>query len=79
MAVQQKISAAKLQSKIGKTIKVIIDEISDDGGADARSEGDAPEIDGNVFLRDAAHLNQGDIVSVTIEDADDYDLYGVPA
>ena len=44
----------------------------------ARSEGDAPEIDGKVFLRDAAHLNKGDIVKVTVEDADDYDLYAVP-
>ncbi len=39
---------------------------------------DAPEIDGTVFLRDAGHLAQGDIVRVTIEDADDHDLYGVP-
>jgi uncharacterized protein YcfJ len=49
------------------------------GGADARSEGDAPEIDGKVYLRDAGHLKQGDIVKVKVEDADDYDLYGVPA
>lgn len=79
MAVQQKISSAKLQKKIGKTIDVIIDEIGEEGGADARSEGDAPEIDGKVYLRDAGHLNQGDIVKVKIEDADDYDLFGVPA
>ncbi len=79
MAVQQKISAAKLQQKIGKTINVIIDEIGEDGGADARSEGDAPEIDGKVYLRDAGHLNAGDIVPVVVEDADDYDLYAVPA
>jgi len=78
MEVQQRISAAKLQSKIGRTINVIVDEVSDDGGADARSEGDAPDIDGTVFLRNASHLKAGDIVPVTIEDADDYDLYGVP-
>jgi ribosomal protein S12 methylthiotransferase len=78
MAVQQKISAAKLQQKIGKDIMVIIDDVGEDGGADARSEGDAPEIDGKVFLRDAGHLKQGDIVKVTVEDADDYDLYAVP-
>jgi ribosomal protein S12 methylthiotransferase len=78
MEVQQAISSAKLQSKIGRTINVIIDDVNN-GGADARSEGDAPEIDGNVFLRDAGHLKQGDIIPVVIEDADDYDLYGVPA
>lgn len=77
MEVQQEISSTKLQAKIGKTIKVIVDDVAD-GGADARSEGDAPEIDGNVFLRDAGHLKAGDIVDVTIEDADDYDLFGVP-
>ncbi|MFA5591872.1 MAG: 30S ribosomal protein S12 methylthiotransferase RimO [Micavibrio sp.] len=78
MEVQQKISAEKLQSKVGTDIDVIIDETGEDGGADARSMGDAPEIDGKVYLRDAGHLSQGDIVSVTVEDADDYDLYAVP-
>ncbi len=76
MAVQQQISAARLQRKVGQTIPVIIDAV-EGGGADARSMGDAPEIDGNVFLRDAETLKQGDIVNVLIEDADDYDLYGV--
>ena len=49
-----------------------------DGGATGRSQADAPEIDGQVFLRDAARLSIGEIVAVTIEDADDHDLYGVP-
>ncbi|MCD2323822.1 30S ribosomal protein S12 methylthiotransferase RimO [Sphingomonas sp. IC-56] len=71
------ISAAKLQAKIGRTLDVIIDEVGDEG-ATGRSQADAPEIDGEVFLRDAAHLKQGDIVSVAIEDADEHDLYGVP-
>jgi ribosomal protein S12 methylthiotransferase len=71
------ISAAKLQAKIGRTLEVIIDEVGDDG-ATGRSQADAPEIDGEVFLRDAGHLKQGDIVKVTIEDADEHDLYGVP-
>ncbi len=72
------ISAAKLSAKIGRTLDVIIDEIDDEGGANARSKADAPEIDGQVFLRDAGHLAQGDIVSAKIEDADDHDLFGVP-
>ncbi|PXB00016.1 30S ribosomal protein S12 methylthiotransferase RimO [Nostoc sp. 3335mG] len=71
------ISAAKLQAKIGRTMEVIIDEVGDEG-ATGRSQADAPEIDGEVHLRDAGHLSQGDIVRVEIEDADDHDLFGVP-
>jgi ribosomal protein S12 methylthiotransferase len=78
MATQARISAAKLQAKVGRTLPVIIDEIGGDG-ATGRSQADAPEIDGQVHLRDAGHLAVGDIVSVTIEDADEYDLFGVPA
>ncbi|CAN5250449.1 30S ribosomal protein S12 methylthiotransferase RimO [soil metagenome] len=78
------ISAAKLQAKIGRVLPVIIDEVGepdeDDGsvGATARSQADAPEIDGNVFLRDTQGLKTGDIIDVVIEDADDHDLFGVP-
>lgn len=77
MAKTAAISAAKLSAKIGRTLEVIIDEVAE-GGANARSQADAPEIDGTVFLRDAGHLAPGDIVRVTIEDADEHDLYGVP-
>ncbi|WP_294253520.1 30S ribosomal protein S12 methylthiotransferase RimO [uncultured Sphingomonas sp.] len=72
------ISAAKLQAKIGRQLEVIIDAVDEDGGATGRSQADAPEIDGEVFLRDSGHLEQGDIVKVLIEDADEHDLYGVP-
>ncbi|WP_333572220.1 30S ribosomal protein S12 methylthiotransferase RimO [Sphingomonas sp.] len=72
------ISAAKLQAKIGRQLAVIIDAVDAEGGATGRSQADAPEIDGEVFLRDAGHLEQGDIVRVLIEDADEHDLYGVP-
>jgi ribosomal protein S12 methylthiotransferase len=71
------ISAAKLAAKVGRTLEVIVDEVGEDG-ATGRSQADAPEIDGEVFLRDAGHLNQGDIVRVVIEDADEHDLYGAP-
>ena len=73
------ISAAKLQAKIGRTLDVIIDAVDEDGGATGRSKADAPEIDGEVYLRDAGHLAQGDIVAVSIEDADEHDLYGWPS
>ena len=79
------ISAAKLQAKVGRILPVIIDEVGEpdeDGsiGATARSQADAPEIDGNVFLRDVGEGHRaGDIVDIVVEDADDHDLYGVPA
>ena len=46
-------------------------------GATGRSKADAPEIDGNVHLRDAGHLAPGDIIRVRIEDSDEHDLFGV--
>jgi ribosomal protein S12 methylthiotransferase len=79
------ISAAKLQARIGKTIKVIIDEVGDpdedgDRGATGRSQADAPEIDGAVYLREVPEgLKAGDFVTVTVEDADAHDLFGVIA
>jgi ribosomal protein S12 methylthiotransferase len=73
------ISGAKLEAKIGRTLDVIIDAVDPEGGATGRSKADAPEIDGEVHLRDAGHLAQGDIVAAMIEDADEHDLFGVPA
>ena len=72
------ISAARLAAKVGRTLPVIIDEADEDGGATGRSQADAPEIDGNVLLRDAGGLKPGDIVDVLVEDADEHDLFGVP-
>ncbi|MCW2349674.1 MULTISPECIES: 30S ribosomal protein S12 methylthiotransferase RimO [unclassified Sphingobium] len=79
-----RISAAKLAAKIGRTLPVIIDEVGEpdeDGsvGATGRSQADAPEIDGHVYLRDVdPGLAAGDFVTVEIEDADEHDLFGVP-
>uniref|UniRef100_UPI00333FE0FA 30S ribosomal protein S12 methylthiotransferase RimO n=1 Tax=Castellaniella defragrans TaxID=75697 RepID=UPI00333FE0FA len=79
MAHQQAISTRRLAAKIGRTLSVLVDEVDGQGGATARSMADAPEIDGNVLLRDADGLRPGDLAQVRIEDADEYDLYGVPA
>ncbi|MCA1928827.1 MAG: TRAM domain-containing protein, partial [Pararheinheimera sp.] len=75
METQQRISAARLQSKIGRTIKVLIDEV-DDEGAIGRSFADAPEIDGAVYLNGETSLKPGDLVDVVVEEADEYDLWG---
>jgi ribosomal protein S12 methylthiotransferase len=79
MAVSARISAEKLAAKVGATIDVLIDRVDDEGGATGRSKADAPEIDGEVHLRDAGGLNAGDIVQARIEESDEHDLYGVPA
>ena len=73
------ISAARLAAKIGRTLDVIVDAVDPEGGATGRSKADAPEIDGEVHLRDAGHLSPGDVVSVLVEDSDEHDLFGVPA
>lgn len=77
MQAQARISAAKLQARIGCEIDVIIDAVDTDGGATGRSKYDAPEIDGEVLLRDSGHVQVGDIVRVRVEDADETDLFGV--
>jgi ribosomal protein S12 methylthiotransferase len=74
MEVQQRISSARLQAKIGEEIDVLIDEVNEDE-AIGRSKADAPEIDGKVYLQFPEGLQPGDVVTVTVEDADDYDLY----
>ncbi|MGB7656631.1 MAG: 30S ribosomal protein S12 methylthiotransferase RimO [Novosphingobium sp.] len=83
MAKTEAISAAKLAAKVGRTVRVIIDEVGEpdedgDIGATARSQADAPEIDGAVYLRNVPQvLKPGDFVSVLVEEADEHDLFGV--
>ena len=85
MEVTERISAAKLAAKVGRTLPVIIDEVGEpdedgDIGATGRSQADAPEIDGAVYLRNVPEsLAPGAIVNVLIEDADAHDLFGVIA
>ncbi len=76
---QAQISAARLQTKIGQTLDIIIDEVGENG-AIGRSKADAPEIDGVVHvLGDASSMRSGDIIPVKIEAADAHDLQGVQA
>lgn len=75
MQLQQRISAERLQEKIGREILVMIDEV-DEEGAIGRSMADAPEIDGAVYLNGETNVKPGDIVRVKVESADEYDLWG---
>ncbi|WP_418139948.1 30S ribosomal protein S12 methylthiotransferase RimO [Oceanimonas smirnovii] len=74
MALQQQISTRRLAQKVGKTIKVLIDEV-DEEGAIGRSSADAPEIDGMVYLNGETSLKPGDMVTVTVTHSDEYDLW----
>lgn len=72
----QAISEAKLAAKVGQTIQVIVDEI-DEEGATCRTKADAPEIDGNLFIDEGFEgLQPGDMVTVEVEEAGEYDLWG---
>ncbi len=72
----QAISEAKLAAKVGQVMQVIVDEV-DDHGATCRTKADAPEIDGNLFIDEGfGDLQPGDLVTVTVEEAGDYDLWG---
>ena len=72
----QDISEKKLKKKVGTIQDVIIDEL-DEEGAICRTKGDAPQIDGNLFIdKDFENLKQGQIVSVKVDEASEYDLWG---
>ncbi|WP_308915425.1 30S ribosomal protein S12 methylthiotransferase RimO [Jannaschia sp. LMIT008] len=76
MAKAQAISAAKLAAKVGTRLPVIVDAVDSDG-ATCRTQADAPEIDGNLFVDDGFEgLSPGDVVDVTVDEASEYDLWG---
>jgi ribosomal protein S12 methylthiotransferase len=80
MAAQQKISARRMQQRVGKDIAVIIDEI-DGEQALGRSMADAPEIDGRVYLpagKGAKKLKAGAVLTARVTSADEYDLWAEP-
>ncbi|MGB6537103.1 MAG: 30S ribosomal protein S12 methylthiotransferase RimO [Xanthobacteraceae bacterium] len=81
MAQQQAISRRRLRRRIGRNEPVIIDEVGPQAGLDrgtarGRSRGDAPQIDGSVFVASRRPLRVGEIATVKVERADAYDLYG---
>jgi ribosomal protein S12 methylthiotransferase len=80
MEVAQNVSFGQLQKKVGRTIDVIVDDVRpEENRVIARSKWDAPEIDGQVIVDQAGGIKIGDIVSVTVTDNDEYDLFAVPA
>jgi len=75
MHLQEKISARRLKRKLGKTIKVLVDEVKA-GEAVGRSAADAPEIDGVVHIEDGSRLKPGDWAKVKVLRSDAHDLWG---
>jgi ribosomal protein S12 methylthiotransferase len=71
---QEDISTQRLEARIGRTMTVLVDDIDEDG-AIARTEGDAPDIDGLVYISDGHDLEIGEFATVTINDCDVHDLY----
>jgi ribosomal protein S12 methylthiotransferase len=71
---QEDISTQRLEAKIGRTLTVLVDDIDEDGAV-ARSMGDAPDIDGLVFVTDGENLDIGEFAQVRITDCDVHDLY----
>ena len=78
MQLQARISADKLQRKIGQTLTVLVDEVGEEGAV-ARSTADAPEIDGLVYIADAHGLKPGEFTRVTVHRADEHDLHATLA
>jgi len=76
MKAQEKISKAKLKKKVGTVMKVLIDEIGEQGEIIARSSADAPEIDGKVYVNSSRPLKPGQFVEVEIVQAAAHDLLG---
>ncbi|WP_026476068.1 30S ribosomal protein S12 methylthiotransferase RimO [Alkaliphilus transvaalensis] len=77
MELQQKISLAKNQNKVGNIVKVLIEESLDkDSEYMGRTQGDAPEIDGLVYVQSNVPLKEGDLITVKITGALEYDLMG---
>jgi ribosomal protein S12 methylthiotransferase len=73
----QAISVDKLAAKVGTIQQVIVDEIDEDGIATCRTKADAPEIDGCLFIdKGAEALSPGDMVTVEVDEAGEYDLWG---
>ena len=72
------LSAARLAQKVGRTVEVLVDRVDGDQ-AEARTAGDAPEIDGLVHVKGARGLKAGEFARVTITEAGTYDLEARPA
>ncbi|MCX8051151.1 MAG: 30S ribosomal protein S12 methylthiotransferase RimO [Chlorobi bacterium] len=77
MELQRDISLERNQALIGQQVRAIVDEVLPNGEYRCRTEADAPEVDGELYLRAESPLRPGDIVVATVTDAAEYDLFGI--
>ncbi len=76
MAVQEEISAARLARHVGRELRVLVDAVEADL-AIARGPGDAPEIDGVVYVHGAGAVSPGDFLDVTVTETEAHDMHAV--
>lgn len=77
MTQQQDISLARNRLRVGQTVLALVERVRGDGVAIARTEAEAPDSDGLLYLQNADGISPGDMVTARITDADIYDLTGV--
>jgi len=75
MEAQAEISARRLKRRVGTTLTVLVDEVTDEGAV-ARSQADAPEIDGLVYVDGGSELTIGQFARVKVRRTDEHDLHG---
>ena len=76
MALQQKISDAHNRSMIGKEVKVLVEEFTEDGRYAGRTQWDSPDVDCQVIFESEEPVEPGEFVHVQITDSDEFDLFG---
>jgi ribosomal protein S12 methylthiotransferase len=76
MAVQEQISSARLARYVGRDLRVLVDEVDGDVAV-ARGPGDAPEIDGVVFVHAADDVSSGDFLDVTVTETEAHDMHAI--
>ncbi|MDH3452097.1 MAG: hypothetical protein OEN20_06720, partial [Gammaproteobacteria bacterium] len=76
MAVQEQISAARLARYVGRQLRVLVDQVDGDVAV-ARGPGDAPEIDGVVYVSAADDVSSGDFLDVTVTATEAHDMHAI--
>ncbi len=76
MALQAEVANEIQQKRVGRIFKVILEEELSDRSWVGRTEGDAPEIDGQIYLQVPKEQKPGDIIDVRILQTDSYDMQG---
>ena len=80
MTAQMEVSASLLEKRVGSECEVLVEDITEDGLRVCRSQYEAPEVDGNIFVANSK-AEIGDFITIKIQELFEtsaYDLSGVP-